>query len=100
MAEEEAGPVLPLLVAEDWAVEAPEAPEVARGSMVALMLPPFPPLASALAMASPPVMRTGPVIVVVPLVVSEAAPPPTATRTGMIPPLPPAPAVSREVGRA
>src|SRR2546427_526057 len=60
MALEDAGPVFPLLVAEDWAVEAPESPEVARGSMVALMLPPSPPLAVVAAMVSPPLTRTSP----------------------------------------
>ena len=71
MALEDAGPVLPVLVAEDWAVEAPEFPEVAVGSTVALMLPPSPPLAVVEEMESPPVTRMAPVL----------APPPMLTPT-------------------
>src|SRR5439155_1277464 len=54
IAVEVAGPVSPVLVAEDWAVEAPESPEAAVGSTVPRTSPPSPPLASALAMESPP----------------------------------------------
>src|SRR4051812_8768297 len=58
-AVELAPPVLPVLVAEDCAVEAPELPEKALGVWEASIHPPSPPLASVLAMESPPV--TGPV---------------------------------------
>src|SRR5438270_867514 len=53
-AVELAEPVLPVLVEEDWAMAAPESPEIAAGDWSALMLPPSPPLASTLAMLSPP----------------------------------------------
>src|SRR5438270_9828622 len=55
MAVELAGPVLPVLVAEDWAHEVPESPDLAVGSWVISTEPPSPPLASRLAMESPPV---------------------------------------------
>ena len=54
-AVELAPPVLPVFVEEDWAVEAPESPEMATGSCVIFTLPPSPPLTSALAIESPPV---------------------------------------------
>src|SRR5207248_10073110 len=50
-----AGPVSPVLVADDCAVDAPDPPEVALGSNVPCTEPPSPPLAPALAMESPPV---------------------------------------------
>ena len=56
-AVELAPPVSPVLVAEDWAVEAPESPDTASGSCVMLTLPPAPPSAEVLAMESPPVTR-------------------------------------------
>src|SRR5205085_4582313 len=94
MAVDEAAPVSPVLVAEDWAVEAPELPEVARGSMVARMAPPSPPLATALARESPPLTRMGPVVTVpLPLIVTCASPP-GPERAPTEPPLPPAPAVA------
>src|SRR5207253_8440872 len=54
-AEDDAGPVLPVFVADDCAVEAPEFPDVAVGSREARTAPPSPPSATALAMESPPV---------------------------------------------
>src|SRR5438132_14420895 len=98
MALEDAGPVLPVLVAEDWAVEAPEFPEVARGSIVALMLPPSPPLASVLEMASPPLTVMAPVLAPAPMLT-----PPLPAKLALDPAgavrAPPAPAVRRAEGR-
>jgi len=54
-AEEVALPVLPVLVALDWAVDAPELPEVATGLDVTLELPPPPPPAPADPTVEPPV---------------------------------------------
>src|SRR5205807_578414 len=101
IALEEAGPVAPVFVAEDWAVEAPEPPEVAVGSMLALMLPPAPPLASVLAMESPPVMRMAPVSANWPdaLTVAAGEPPAPAMAAAAPPPLPPVPPVRRAVVR-
>src|SRR5205085_11872447 len=98
---EDAGPVSPLLVAEDWAVEAPEAPEVARGSMVAWTLPPAPPLASVLAMESPPVTVMGPVRAPKPLRVTVRDAPfePAEVAPAGAPPVPPVPPVRRTVVR-
>src|SRR5206468_3601614 len=56
VAVEELAPVLPVLVALDWAVDAPELPDWARGEIVRLTLPPAPPLASTCAIESPPTM--------------------------------------------
>jgi hypothetical protein len=53
-AVEEAGPVSPVLVAEDWAVTSPEFPEIAVGTAVTCTSPPSPPLALAWAMELPP----------------------------------------------
>src|SRR5437762_1396264 len=52
-AVELAPPVLPVLVAEDCAVDAPELPDRASGSWVPLTSPPAPPSAETLAMESP-----------------------------------------------
>src|SRR5206468_3528249 len=46
--------VLPVLVADDWAVTPPELPEMAVGTTVTLTSPPWPPLALASAMELPP----------------------------------------------
>ena len=56
-AVEEAGPVLPVLVADDWAMAAPELPLKAVGDCVRLASPPSPPLALTSAMESPAAMR-------------------------------------------
>src|SRR5207237_10674395 len=82
-----------------WAPRRAAAPLHDALPILALRLPPLPPLASALSMASPPLMRTPPLIEVLLFVVSEAPPPkaPTATAT---PPVPPAPAVRRAVVRS
>src|SRR5437588_6340753 len=75
-ADDDAGPVSPVLVAEDWALTSPELPEMAVGTTVTSTLPPRPPLASARAMDSPPMVRT-------------SAPPPTpAVTLETLPPLP------------
>ena len=55
VAVELAGPVLPLLLADDWAVTSPERPLVAVGLRSRLPPPPLPPLASALVVLLPPV---------------------------------------------
>src|SRR5581483_2092302 len=54
---EDAGPVLPVLVADDCAVLAPELPVMAAGSMSSSTEPPDPPLALATAIESPPATR-------------------------------------------
>jgi hypothetical protein len=51
---DEAAPVLPVLVADDWAVVAPESPDVATGLTSTWTEPPPPPSAEAEAMESPP----------------------------------------------
>src|SRR5205814_5664306 len=55
IAVEDAAPVSPVLVAEDWARERPESPEMADGLCVTLTSPPSPPLTEPSAMESPPV---------------------------------------------
>ncbi len=55
-----AAPVAPVLVALDWAVDAPEAPEVATGSWMTVASPPAPPLVEAMVTALPPVNRGRP----------------------------------------
>ena len=88
-AVELAEPVLPVLVEEDWAMAAPESPEIAAGDWSALMLPPSPPLASTLAMLSPPV-TFGP-----PLFERARASPARLERTrSLSPPLAPLPPMS------
>src|SRR4051812_12249899 len=69
LAAEPAEPVLPVLVAEDWATALPESPEMAVGMTVTFTDPPSPPLASPMAMesadvmlwAGPPAARVAPV---------------------------------------
>src|SRR2546423_14027539 len=56
-AVEVAGPVSPVLVADDWAMAAPELPLIAEGDCVRLALPPSPPFALTLAIESPAAMR-------------------------------------------
>src|SRR4029079_3288325 len=60
IAAEFAAPVSPVLVDDDCAVASPELPESASGSRSAVMSPPGPPAASALAMLSPAVRRALP----------------------------------------
>src|SRR5207248_7927309 len=61
LAAEPAEPVLPVLVADDWATALPESPEMAVGITVTFTDPPSPPLASPTAMESADVMlRAGP----------------------------------------
>ena len=60
VADEEASPVSPVLVALDCDVLAPEAPLVAVGVAVTLAAPPAPPSASAVATVLPPLARTEP----------------------------------------
>ena len=57
-AVEEAEPVSPVLVLPDWAVAAPELPDVAVGLMVTVEAPPLPPLAEPVATPAPPVPVT------------------------------------------
>jgi hypothetical protein len=78
-----APPVSPVFVTEDWAVALPELPEVALGAMTRSTLPPAPPLASPLAMESPPVTVPLPRALPAPTLTTEAEPalppdPPTA----------------------
>ena len=56
-AVEVAEPVSPVLVADDWAMAAPELPLIAEGDCVRLALPPSPPFALTSAIESPAVMR-------------------------------------------
>jgi hypothetical protein len=51
---DDAGPVLPVFVADDCATAAPELPDAVNGSMCRITDPPAPPLADATAMESPP----------------------------------------------
>jgi hypothetical protein len=53
VAVDDEAPVLPVLVAEDWATTAPEAPDVATGLMFKVTELPFPPLTSTTVMESP-----------------------------------------------
>src|SRR2546423_7005925 len=55
-AVDDAGPVLPVLVDEDCAHDVPESPDWASGVWSRWTSPPSPPLASTLAMESPPAM--------------------------------------------
>src|SRR5438270_13942591 len=55
-----AGPVSPVLVADDCAITVPELPVIAEGDWVRLALPPFPPLAEVEAMESPPLILPTP----------------------------------------
>src|SRR5439155_19802027 len=59
-AAEVAATVLPVLVAEDWARERPELPDMAVGERSTDPPPPSPPLASPEAMESPPAMLPPP----------------------------------------
>jgi hypothetical protein len=54
---DDAGPVLPVLVADDWATAAPESPVMASGFTSTDTSPPLPPLADATAIESPPLTR-------------------------------------------
>ena len=87
VAVELASPVAPVLVAEDWPTTAPESPERVVGVMTRSEPPPVPPLASALAMLSPPVTRELPRTF---RARSRAEPPAPATGTAT-PPAPPSP---------
>src|SRR5205807_424725 len=53
-ADDEAAPVMPKLVALDWALASPELPVTATGDRSRVEVPPSPPLASALATLLPP----------------------------------------------
>ena len=92
-AEDDAGPVSPVLVADDWALTSPELPERAVGTTVTSTLPPRPPLASALAMDSPPIVRVleEPPI---PAVTFETRPP-WPEEAWAVPPWPPLPPTAR-----
>jgi len=79
IATEVALPVSPVLVDDDWAVEAPELPEVAVGAAVRLAEPPAPPMAEPVATEVPPLPRL-------------LALPPTSDRA--VPPSPPLPPVT------
>ena len=74
MAVEVAGPVLPVLVADDSAWTSPEFPDCATGAMTTLGDPPEPPLALPLPVESPPA-----------LVAPEAAGPSKATAAAATP---------------
>jgi hypothetical protein len=54
---DDAGPVLPVLVADDWATADPESPVMASGLTSMATSPPLPPLADATAIESPPLTR-------------------------------------------
>src|SRR5581483_11817965 len=54
---DDAGPVFPVLVADDWATAAPESPDVADGATWRITDPPEPPFADATAIESPPETR-------------------------------------------
>ncbi len=88
-AADEAFPVLPVLVALDWEVDAPELPVVADGLTTTFEPPPLPPLALPTATLEPPVADDEPEGAATTF---TAAPPPdeTGTATPPFPPLPPA----------
>src|SRR6266566_678562 len=93
-AVELAPPVLPVLVAEDCAVDAPELPERASGSWVALTSPPSPPFADVLAIESPPVILPWLAVEWPPTRVRLRASPPLSERAlARSPPLPPSPPI-------
>jgi hypothetical protein len=80
---DEAGPVLPVLVALDCEDDDPELPEWATGVATTVELPPEPPLALPTATLEPPTAAPAPAF---------TAPPPapaTGTATPPLPPLPP-----------
>ena len=54
---DDAAPVLPVLVDDDWAVAAPESPVIVDGETSILTDPPEPPLADTTAIESPPLTR-------------------------------------------
>ena len=56
MAVDDAGPVLPVFVAEDCDHAVPESPDWVHGDSVRLALPPSPPLTFSWAIESPPVI--------------------------------------------
>src|SRR5207248_10843432 len=72
LAAELAEPVLPVLVADDWATAVPESPEMAVGMTVTSTDPPPPPLASATAIEPAP---AAPPAAPPPATAAPAAPP-------------------------
>jgi hypothetical protein len=86
-ADEDAGPVFPVLVALDCDFEAPELPDVATGVTLTVEPPPEPPLAELVATLEPPVA------VLVPIVPTDtfAAGPPAPDAAADKPPPPPLP---------
>src|SRR5438270_3988703 len=90
-AVELAAPVFPVLVADDWARERPEFPEMLVGDRSSLPRPPLPPLAEPEAMESPPVMAPPVTRLARPRAVKRSRPfPARSERTFRpLPPLPP-----------
>ena len=86
-ADDDAGPVFPVLVALDCDDAEPEFPDVATGLTLTVEPPPEPPLAELLATLEPPAA------VLVPMVPTDtlAAEPPAPDAAGASPPLPPLP---------
>src|SRR5205807_200621 len=99
MAVEEAGPVLPVLVAEDWAHEVPESPDCASGAWSASTLPPSPPSTDTLAIESPPVTAPPETRLLRPRSVArETARPARSERArALSPPSPPRPPAARRL---
>ena len=94
IAVEEAAPVSPVLVDDDWARDRPESPEMAAGLWVTLTSPPSPPLTEPLAMESPPVTLPNVTRLLRPRTVwraraSPARPERTVARSPPFPPSPP-----------
>src|SRR5947209_4220871 len=93
-AVEVAGPVSPVLVADDWAIAAPESPLIAVGDESSSASPPSPPFALTSAMESPPARRPTltrlprPVTAILALT-SPARPDLALPRNPPTPPLPP-----------
>ncbi|MGH3907402.1 MAG: hypothetical protein ACRDTE_24985 [Pseudonocardiaceae bacterium] len=90
MAEELAGPVLPVLVALDWLTLGPELPEVAVGLTLRVAAPPAPPLAWPVATEGPPVAWAATLAFGLPAT-TLAAPPPVPEVALAAPPVPPEP---------
>src|SRR5687767_6791538 len=74
LAVEEALPVLPVVVDEDWVETSPLAPDRASGRAVRLAAPPAPPWASPTATLSPPTATPVPLAPVKMLVADPAGP--------------------------
>jgi homeobox protein ESX1 len=88
-ADEDAGPVFPVLVALDWLLADPESPDVATGLTLTVEPPPEPPFDDVWVTLDPPVAVLVPMVPTDTLVAEPPAPDAPAARPPL-PPLPPA----------